>query len=84
MQIDPNLSFCTKQVQVDQRPHIKLDVLNNLIEEKVGHCLEHIGIGDKFPNRTPIAQGLRSTINKMDLMKPRAPSIGQNRSLQNG
>ena len=31
--------------------------------------LEIIGRGDNFLNRTPIAQALRSTINKWDLMK---------------
>jgi hypothetical protein len=43
--------------------NIKPDTLN-LIEKKVRNCLEHIGTGDKFLNRTPIAQPLRSTINK--------------------
>jgi hypothetical protein len=35
----------------------------------MGNCLEHIGTGDNFLNRTPTAQTLRSTINKWDLMK---------------
>jgi len=35
----------------------------------VGNCLEHIGTGDKFLSRTPIAQAQRSTINKWDLVK---------------
>jgi hypothetical protein len=35
----------------------------------VGNCLEHIVTGDKFLNRKPIAQALKSTINKWDLMK---------------
>ena len=47
---------------------IKVDTLNQ-IEEKVGKCTEHIGIGDKFLHRTPIAQTLRSTINNGVLMK---------------
>jgi hypothetical protein len=35
----------------------------------VGNCLEHIGTGDNFLNRTPTAQALRSTIDKWDLVK---------------
>jgi hypothetical protein len=38
--------------------NIKLDTLN-LIEEKVGNSLEHIGTGDNFLNRIPMAQALR-------------------------
>jgi hypothetical protein len=34
--------------------NIKLDTLN-LIEEKVGNTLEHIGVGDNFLNRTRMA-----------------------------
>jgi hypothetical protein len=30
----------------------------------VGDCLEIIGMEEKFLNRTPIAQALRSTVNK--------------------
>ena len=41
----------------------------NLIEEKVGNSLEHVGTGDNFLKRTPMAQALRSTIDKWDLMK---------------
>jgi hypothetical protein len=37
----------------------------------VGNNLELIGTGDKFLNRTPIAQTLRSKIDKWDLMKPK-------------
>jgi hypothetical protein len=36
--------------------HIKQDMLN-LIEEKVGKNLKHIGTGENFLNRTPMAQG---------------------------
>ena len=43
--------------------------MQNLIEEKMGNNLEHIGTGDNFLNRTQIAQALMSTINKWDLMK---------------
>ena len=41
----------------------------NLIEEKMRNSLELIGTGKDFLNRTPLAQALRSTINKWDLMK---------------
>jgi hypothetical protein len=48
--------------------NIKLDTLN-LIEEKVGNSLEHIGTGENFLNRTPVAQALRSTIDTLELLK---------------
>jgi hypothetical protein len=56
------------QVQVVQNFNIKPGTLN-LIEKKVGKSLELIGIVVHFLNRTPMAQALRSTIDKWDLMK---------------
>jgi hypothetical protein len=59
----------------------------NLIEQKVGNNVELISRGDTFLNRTPMAQTLRSRINKWDLMKQKASvsqrtlSLGQNDSL---
>ena len=35
----------------------------------MGNNLERLGSGDNFLNRTPMAQALRSTIDKWDLMK---------------
>jgi hypothetical protein len=35
----------------------------------VGKSLEHIGTGEIFLNTTPMAQALRSTIDKWDLTK---------------
>jgi hypothetical protein len=52
---------------VDQRAQHKPYTLN-LIEKKVGNILECIGTGDNFLNRTPMAQALRSTIGKWDLV----------------
>ena len=69
MQIDPYLSPCTKlKSKWIKDLNIKPDTLN-LIEEKVGKSLELIGTGGNFLNRTPMAQALRSTIDKWDLMK---------------
>jgi hypothetical protein len=48
--------------------HIKPDTLK-LIEKKVGKSLEHIGTGEIFLNRTPIAYALRSRTDKWDLIK---------------
>jgi hypothetical protein len=39
------------------------------IEDKVGKCLEDMGTGEKFLNRTAIACAIRSRIDKWDLMK---------------
>jgi phage-related protein len=35
----------------------------------MGKSLRHMGTGEKFLNRTPMAYALRSRINKWDLMK---------------
>jgi len=53
---------------MNQRPHIKPDTLK-LIEEKVGESLEHIGTGEIFLNRIPMAYALRSRIDKQNLIK---------------
>jgi hypothetical protein len=63
MQIDTYLSPCTKfksklikDININQ-------VTLNLIEYQLRNSLELIGTGDKFLNRTPVAQVLRSTID---------------------
>ena len=48
MQLDPFLSSSTKlRSKLIKACHIKPDILN-LIEEKVGKNLEHIGTGENF------------------------------------
>ena len=72
MQIDLFLPPCTKlKSKWIKDLHIKPDKLN-LVEEKVGKSLEHMGTGEIFLNRTPMTQALRSTINKSDLIKPKS------------
>ena len=44
----------------------------NQIEEKVGSSLQHMGIGDHFLHITPVAQSIRATLNKWDLLKQRS------------
>jgi hypothetical protein len=60
MQLDPYLSPCTKfkskWIKDPKRNPNKL----NIKEEKVGNILEHIGIGNSFLKRTPVARALRS------------------------
>ena len=69
MKIDPYLSPYTKlKSKCIKSLHSKLDRLN-LIEEKVGKSLELIGTGENFLNRIPMAQALRSRIDKWDLME---------------
>ena len=64
MQIDPKLSPSTQlKSKWIKDLNIKPDALN-LIEEKVRNSLEDIGTGENFLNRTPMAQALRSTIDK--------------------
>jgi hypothetical protein len=53
---------------VDLGPQHKPDILN-LIEEKMGKSLKLIDTGQNFLNQTPMAQALRSRIDKWDLMK---------------
>jgi hypothetical protein len=47
---------------------MKPDTLN-LIENKMGKSLEHMGKGEKLLNRTAVAYALRSTIDKWNLIK---------------
>jgi hypothetical protein len=69
MQIDPFLSPCKKlKSKWIKDLHIKPETLN-LTEEKVGKSLEHVGTGEMFLNRTPMAYALRSRIDKWDLIK---------------
>jgi len=72
MKINPFLLSCTKlKSRWIKDLHIKPDTIN-LIEEKVGKNLEHIGTGEIFLNRTPMAYALRSKIDKWDLIKCKA------------
>ena len=69
MQINPFLSSCTKlKSKCIKDLHIKSDILK-LIEERVGTNLEHMGTGENFLNRTPMAYALRTKIDKWDLIK---------------
>jgi len=68
MLIDPFLSPCTKWIK---NLHIKPDTLK-LIEEKMGKNLQHMGTGENFLKKTPMAYALRWRIDKWDLIKPRS------------
>jgi hypothetical protein len=69
MQIDPFLSLCSKlKSKWIKDLHIKPDTLKH-IEVKVGKILEHMGMGEVFLNRTPIAYALRTRIDEWDLIK---------------
>ena len=69
MQVSPFFSPCTKlKSKWIKDLHIKPDALE-LIEKKVGKSLEHMGTGENFLNRTPIAYALRSRTDKWDLIK---------------
>jgi hypothetical protein len=48
-----------------------------LIQEKIKNTLDHIGIGNKFMNRTLIAQQLRESIDKWNCMKPKSFCIAK-------
>ena len=71
LQIELYLSPCTK-LKPKCTKHLSINVTVatlNLIEEKVGSSLEHIGTGDHFLNKTAGAQTLRAKINKWDILK---------------
>jgi len=69
MQTDPLLSPYTKlKSKWVKDHHIKPDTLK-LIEEEVGKNLDHMGTGEIFLNKTPMAYALRSRIDKWDLIK---------------
>jgi len=69
IQINPFLSSCTKlKFKWIKDIHIKPDTLK-LIEEKVGKNLEHMGTGENFLNKIPMADAVRSRIDKWDLIK---------------
>ena len=54
------------QVQMGQRPQHKASHTEPYRREST---LERFGTGDHFLNITPVAQTLRETINKWDLLK---------------
>ena len=90
MKIDPYISPCAKlKSKCIKDININPNTLN-LTEEKVGSSLQCMVTGDYFLNITPVAQTLRATINKWDLLKPRSfckakDTIDKtNSSLQNG
>ena len=69
LQIDPYLSPCTK---LKSRWIKDLNINSatlNLLEEKMGGALDQTGAGNCFLNITPVAQTLKSTINKWDILK---------------
>ena len=69
MKTEPYLSSSTKiKSKWIKDLNINSDTLN-LTEEKVGKGLELIGIVGNFLNRTPLAQALKSRIDKWDPTK---------------
>ena len=72
MKIDPYLSPCTKlKSKWIKDLNINLTTLNQ-IEEKVGSIPQDIGTGDHFLGRTAVAQTIRESMNKWDLLKLRS------------
>ena len=69
MQIDSYLSPCTKlKSKCFKDTNINLTTLN-LREDKVGSSLQSMGPRDHFLNIIPLAQTVRETIDKWDLLK---------------
>jgi hypothetical protein len=69
MKREPYLSPCTKlKFKLIKGLNINPDTLS-LIEEKIGNSLNCIDTGEKFLNRTQMAQALKSKIDKWDFTK---------------
>ena len=69
--VDPYLSPCTKlKSKWINDLYDNLTTLN-LIEEKMGSSLQCMGTEDHFLHITPVAQTIRATMNKWDLLKLR-------------
>ena len=72
LKIDPYLLQCTKlKSKWIKDLNINLTTLN-LIEQKVGSNLQHMATEDHFLHITPVAQTIRATSNKCDLLKLRS------------
>ena len=72
MKIVPYLSPCTKlKSKWIKDLNINLITLN-LIQEKIGSSLKDMGTGDHFLGRTLVAQTIRATMYKWDLLKLRS------------
>ena len=72
MKIDPYWWPCKKlKSKWIKDININLSTLN-LIEEKVGSSLQDIGTGGHFLSWTPVAQKIRESMNKWDLLKLRS------------
>uniref|UniRef100_A0A8D2DS36 Uncharacterized protein n=1 Tax=Sciurus vulgaris TaxID=55149 RepID=A0A8D2DS36_SCIVU len=69
MKLNPYLSPCTKlNSKWIKDLGIRPETLQ-IIEEKVGPDLQHVGLGPDFLNRTPIAQEIKARINNWDRFK---------------
>jgi hypothetical protein len=67
LKVEPSLAPCTR---INSKRIKGLSVRSETLkQEKIGKILEHIGIGNNFLNRNPIAQQLRERIDKWDFMK---------------
>ena len=72
MKVDPYLSPCTK-LKSKWIKDISINLCTlNLIEEKMGSSLQDMGTGDHLLGRTSVAQTIRTTMNKWDLLKLRS------------
>ena len=72
MKIELYLSPCTKlKSKWIKELNINPNTLN-LIEEKVGISLQHMSTGDHFLHISPVAQTIRATLSKWDLLKLRS------------
>ena len=65
MKIDPYLSPCTKLKSKWIKDFNINPTTLNLIEEKVGGRLQHMGTGDHFLCITPVEEIIRATMTKM-------------------
>ena len=66
------MTIAMYKTQVQMNKRLQHKTILNLLEQKVGSTLECTGTGDHFLNIIPVAQTVRVTINKWDLLKLRS------------
>lgn len=81
IQIDANSSPTKLNFELIKDPNIKPETLK-LKDEKVENILELTGTKQEFLNRTPLAQALRSTVSKQDLMKLKGFYMAKDTNIQ--
>jgi hypothetical protein len=66
---DPYFSLCIKITPDESKTLMVTPMILKLLQEDIGKTLGDIGIGNYFLSRTPIAQEIRTRIDKRESIK---------------